>query len=48
MIETLAMHGYGSYIWSAYGISAFLIFALLYRSFKQWRTAKKSLLEKSF
>ena len=43
MIEILTMHGYGSYIWSAYGLSFVLLSLLLRKSIKQLNRTKSNL-----
>ena len=46
MIEVLTMQGYGSYIWSAYGLSFVLLSLLLGKSIKQLNRTKSDLIEK--
>lgn len=48
MNEWVMMHGYGAYVWSAYGISFLLFFALLRSSQRKLGAVKHALRQKFY
>ncbi len=45
MAEWFSMGGYGGYVWSAYGISFVVLAALIFKSWRDYLSAKRRVRE---
>ena len=45
IFDFLSMGGYWAFVWSAYGVAAFILAGLLYLSLRNWRITKGEMIK---